>query len=89
MRDVVWSVDAQNDSLPALLDRMRDHAHEVLPPPSVEVDFFVTRTCRPEPLSLARQHLYLIFKEALHNVVKHAQASRVTIRLAARAATCS
>lgn len=30
-------------------------------------------------------HLYLIYKEALHNVVKHAQATTVTVQLAATA----
>jgi signal transduction histidine kinase len=82
LRDVVWSVDAQNDSFSALLDRLRDHAHEVLSLAEVEVDFFADPALTGEPLSLeARQALYLIFKESLHNIVKHARATVVTIRL--------
>jgi hypothetical protein len=52
LRDVVWSVDAQNDSFPALLDRLRDHAHEVLSLAGVEVDFFADPDLPAEPLSL-------------------------------------
>ena len=32
MSDAVWSIDARYDSAASLLDRLRDHAHEVLPP---------------------------------------------------------
>jgi signal transduction histidine kinase len=33
-----------------------------------------------------RHNLYLIYKEALHNVVKHARATTVTVQLAATTA---
>jgi signal transduction histidine kinase len=82
MSDVVWSIDARNNSILSLLDRMRDHAYEVLPAAGVELDFVVEPELRalalPSPL---RQSLYFIFKEALHNVVKHAHAQLVTVRL--------
>jgi signal transduction histidine kinase len=61
---------------------MRDHAHEVLSIANLEVDFnaepAVAALLLPQ---LTRQNLYLIYKEALHNVVKHAQATLVTVRL--------
>jgi signal transduction histidine kinase len=37
----------------------------------------------PLPLEL-RRPLYLIFKEAVNNVARHSQATRMTIRIAAR-----
>ena len=84
LRDVVWSVDTRHDSFADLLDRLRDHAHEVLPAAGIELDFAADLAGLPaEPLALEARHaLYLIYKEALHNVVKHARASEVTVRLA-------
>ena len=82
MNDAVWSIDARYDSAASLLDRLRDHAHEVLPPAGIELDFWVEPTLGGAVVPLAtRQALYFIYKEALHNVVKHAQAHQVHVRL--------
>ena len=83
MADVVWGLHTAPDSLPALLTHMRDHAYQVLPPAGLAIDFGVT----PEvptlhPSAEVNQSLYLIYKECLHNVVKHAHgASQVVVRL--------
>lgn len=85
MRDAVWSIDARYDSAASLLDRLRDHAHEVLPPAGLELDFGVEAGIATATVPLAtRQALYSIYKEALHNVVKHAHARQVHVRLRLR-----
>lgn len=82
MSDAVWSIDARYDSAASLLDRLRDHAHEVLPPAGLEIDFGAEAAVATAAVPLAtRQALYSIYKEALHNVVKHAQARQVQVRL--------
>ena len=82
MSDAVWSIDARYDSAASLLDRLRDHAHEVLPPAGLELDFAADAGIEAVAVPLAtRQALYYIYKEALHNVVKHAQARQVQVRL--------
>ncbi len=82
MSDAVWSIDARYDSAGSLLDRLHDHAHEVLPPTKVELDFWADAGVATVTVPLAvRQALYYIYKEALHNVVKHAQAQHVRVRL--------
>ena len=84
MSDVVWGLHQPAHSLPVLLDRLRDHAHEVLYPLGIEVDFETAPAVAAVALTPEALHgLYLIFKESLHNVVKHAQATRVTVRLTA------
>ncbi|MFC4791855.1 ATP-binding protein [Hymenobacter endophyticus] len=82
MSDVVWGIDARNDSFTSMLDRMHDHAHQVLPPAGLELDFYADPALAASSVSLGtRQALYLIYKEALHNAVKHARATQVTVRL--------
>ena len=85
MSDAVWSIDARYDSAASLLDRLRDHAHEVLPPAGLELDFWADEALAAATVPLAtRQALYYIYKEALHNIVKHAQAQQVWVRLRLR-----
>jgi signal transduction histidine kinase len=82
MSDAVWSIDARYDSAASLLDRLRDHAHEVLPPARLELDFGAEPSIGTAVVPLAtRQALYYIYKETLHNIVKHAHAQQVQVRL--------
>ncbi|MDO7873169.1 histidine kinase [Hymenobacter sp. ASUV-10] len=84
LQDVVWGYDAHNDAGHSLPDRMRDYAHELLG----EGELSVTLTADPAlaartlPMEM-RRTLYLIYKEALHNIAKHARAARhVAVALA-------
>ncbi len=81
--DVVWSLDAANDSFGHLIERLREHAHDVLGSAEIGVGFRVDNELEAARFAPdVRQHIYLIFKEALHNIVKHAHATRVDIGLA-------
>ncbi|MDO7851982.1 ATP-binding protein [Hymenobacter convexus] len=83
MADVVWGLHTSSEQLPEVLAHMRDHAHEVLANTHLTVDFAVSPAAATlQPGVAVCQSLYLIYKEALHNVVKHAHtATRVTVRL--------
>lgn len=87
MADVVWGLHASSALLPEVLAHMRDHAHEVFSYAGLTVDFAVTANVPALYPSVAVcQNLYLIYKEALHNVVKHAHgATLVTVRLSYKA----
>jgi ligand-binding sensor domain-containing protein/two-component sensor histidine kinase len=82
MSDVIWSIDSRNDRVEDLLQRMKEHLHEVLEPK--DIDYYI-ETLRINPKSKipvnVRQDLYLIFKEAINNVAKHSDATEVRIRL--------
>jgi signal transduction histidine kinase len=80
MRDIVWLLERKQDSIGDLVLRMRETAGRLLR----EIDF--TLECDSKKttarLSLdAKRHLFLFYKEAIHNVLKHSHASRVAIRL--------
>jgi signal transduction histidine kinase len=82
MKDVVWSIDARNDTMGGMIQYMQEHLHNMLMP--ANIDFELTHTGFAEQEKLAmnfRQNVYLTFKEAINNVVKHSGASRVLVDL--------
>jgi signal transduction histidine kinase/ligand-binding sensor domain-containing protein len=84
MGEIVWALNEKNDSLNDLLSYTRSYSVEYLSQNGIgyTVDF-------PEniPVSLVsgefRRNIFLSVKEILHNIVKHAQASHVSITMAA------
>lgn len=84
MSDIVWSIDNRYDTLEALTLRMKDFASEVLQAKNIAFEFQAQGIDDKKILDpVLKQNLYLIFKEAVNNIVKHAQASRVQVVLSA------
>lgn len=80
MSDVLWSIDARNDYAGNLTDRMREHAEQMLHALDIDVEFDFTETQQQQVLNPdTRQQLYLIFKEAINNIVKHSKATNVKV----------
>ena len=82
MRDIVWFLNPDFDTLTDMVARMREFARTLLA--GVDCEFAVPdeSSARSLPLEF-RRHVFFTFKEILHNIVKHASATRVTIRLEA------
>ncbi len=79
--DIVWSIDARNDTIGDLTDRMQDYASNVLPDKEINYQF---EGNMQEKLQVPfKENLYLIFKEAINNIAKHSNADRVKIALTA------
>jgi len=80
MSDIVWLVNPRRDTLFDLLSRLGDSAREILP-----AEQAIFRTENLESLKNVRlnmenrQHLFLIFKEAIHNALKHSEATEVVL----------
>jgi signal transduction histidine kinase len=82
MSDIVWSIDNNRDSLGALVNRIREVAEQLFQPVGVSIDFEAAGLPLDKKLPPEfRQHVFLIAKEALNNAARHAQASRIQIRL--------
>jgi ligand-binding sensor domain-containing protein/signal transduction histidine kinase len=80
MSDIVWAINPQKDSLHETVRRMRRFANEVLP--ARGITFTITAPELDVRLGAdERRHIYLIFKEALNNVLRHADATEVAIEL--------
>lgn len=82
MSDIVWSIDARNDTLSDFLSRMQDLTHNLLSEKEIDVSFRHHGMEGRRPVRVeVRQNLYYIFKEAIHNISKHSGATRVEIRI--------
>ncbi|MFQ5447969.1 MAG: triple tyrosine motif-containing protein, partial [Saprospiraceae bacterium] len=85
MRDLVWSIDSRRDQVKNLLDRMREHAAEILTPNDITFRFQLGDLPLEKKMPvIIRQHLFLIFKEAVTNICRHSCASSVVIFLGNR-----
>ena len=80
--EIVWAINPSNDTLEGLANYACKYAQEYLALAYVRyrVDLPTELPTTPIPPPL-RHNVFLAFKEAVHNVVKHAQASEAWIRL--------
>jgi hypothetical protein len=69
--DIIWSVDARNDTRDDLLLRMKEHTYNMLEN-AATIHFDVSGLERVTNMpQLVRQNSYLIFKEAINNIARH------------------
>ncbi|HTN38844.1 MAG TPA: triple tyrosine motif-containing protein, partial [Arachidicoccus sp.] len=80
MGDIVWSIDPRNDDNVSLFQRMERYGHRVFGSSAISIAFhnegYNEKQYMPQKV---RQNIMLIFKEALTNVVKHADAGQVDV----------
>jgi signal transduction histidine kinase len=82
MRDVIWSIDTQNERFVNLIDRMNEYLNLIFEDTAIVVDFKHAISNSNEFVDLiTKQNTYLIFKEAINNIVKHANSQNVKVRL--------
>ncbi len=82
MSDIVWSIDARNDTLSDFLGRMQDLTHSMLSEREIRVSFTQKGMDNKRPMRVeVRQNLYYIFKEAIHNIARHSGADSVEISI--------
>jgi signal transduction histidine kinase len=80
MRDIVWFNRTDVDTVRDLLMRMRETADGMMAKHnSFNFETFGEGLVRPISMEIRRE-IFLIFKEALHNILKHANAQRVDVR---------
>ena len=86
-RDLVWAIDPRSGDLKSLVTRLRRFASDLLESEDITFDLEVSEhQDRINLTSIQRHHLLLFLKEALHNVVRHAEASRVRMSITVRGA---
>ena len=64
LSDLVWAIDARNNSLQNLTDRMHNVLYQLLSPQNIEFTFNSFDSNKMELNQEYRQHVFLIYKEA-------------------------
>ena len=80
MNQIIWALNPKNDNLEGLVTYVRRFAFEYLEPTTIECIFDLPEGMPDRALSVeVRRNVYLVAREALHNVVKHSGATKVQI----------
>lgn len=80
VREVIWSLNTENDTLVSLISFIHQQAHRIFKKTTIKL-------CILSPDDLPsfniagekRRHIYLIISEALNNILKHSNARSATI----------
>jgi signal transduction histidine kinase len=82
MDDIVWSINPRNDSLENLLMRVRHFATTLFEAKGVDYSIEIQKNISEVRLPMDyRQHIYLILKEAINNLVKYADAGQAWLEV--------
>jgi ligand-binding sensor domain-containing protein/two-component sensor histidine kinase len=81
--DIIWSVNSKHDTLDEMASRMRRYAAELFDSANIDYDLQLDRAFEEKKLIMEqRRDVYLLFKEAVSNISKHAEAKKVVIKIA-------
>ncbi len=82
-RDFIWTLNPSQDSFHDVMIYLKDFGDELFDKTGIE--FRVSGISKElEPIKLPiewRRHLILIFKEAMNNVIKHAECTNLTLKI--------
>jgi ligand-binding sensor domain-containing protein len=82
MDDIVWSINPRNDSLENLVLRVKKFATRLFEARNIDYRIEIRDDIRSVRLPVDyRQHIYLIMKEAINNLVKYADATEALVCL--------
>ena len=80
VRDIVWLLRPQGDHRIGTVEHLRETSSIMLE--TLEWHFTANEDAWQAELSEdANRHLFLFFREALHNIMRHAQAAKVDVRV--------
>ncbi|MEJ1238395.1 two-component regulator propeller domain-containing protein [Chryseolinea sp. T2] len=82
MSDIVWSLNSNNESFEKLQNRMLTFAAMILASRNILFDFTADEELKRIQFTVEqRKNVFLIFKEALHNMVKYSDCKTAWITL--------
>jgi ligand-binding sensor domain-containing protein/two-component sensor histidine kinase len=82
MSDIVWTINPENDSFEKIAFRMRSITHSLMKAKKIDYTFKVDENLNDLKMPMiTRRNFYLIFKEAMNNLVKYSFATRVSVSL--------
>jgi ligand-binding sensor domain-containing protein/signal transduction histidine kinase len=84
MSDIVWAIDPRKDHLSDLTQRMRRFCSDVFTARHITFEFHAPEAARDIELGAdVRRQVFLIFKESVHNIVRHSSCTRAAVTFSA------
>jgi signal transduction histidine kinase len=86
IRDTVWALNPDNDSIEQLIEKMKAFGYQILTAKDIAFGFanHINLDKVPKITMEQRRNVYLIFKEAINNIAKHSEATTVLVSLSAQ-----
>lgn len=82
--EIVWTVNPEHDTLRALVAYLTTHTQQYLSATGLRCRLRIPNALPEVVITAARRHhLFMLLKEALHNIVKHAHATEVSLEITA------
>lgn len=82
MREIVWSLNTQYDNLKDFVQYTRRYAVQYFDKSKIKLNIEAPMDVQDIELNgLVRRNVFLVYKEALHNIIKHSQASEVNVQI--------
>jgi Histidine kinase-, DNA gyrase B-, and HSP90-like ATPase/Histidine kinase len=82
MDDIVWSINPKNDDLENILVRMSRYAAELFDAKAIDYQIIIPENLKEFKLSMEqRRDVYLIFKEAVNNLVKYSKCKNAVVEI--------
>jgi len=82
LSDIVWNINPRYDDLENLFIRMKRYAADMLEGKNISAELVFPAIEHPVTLPMdQRRDFYLIFKEAVNNLVKYSKASRALVEV--------
>ncbi len=80
--DIVWSINPQNDELSNIVARIRRHSSELFDAKGIDYQIVMPEEISDIKLTMEqRRDVYLIFKEAVNNLLKYSKCTLVIIEI--------
>ena len=82
MSEIVWAIQPKNDDTLHLVDRISAFANQLLSTRNIKFLFEQPLPVQAPQIAMeVRRNIYLICKETLNNIVKHARATQVSMEV--------
>ena len=83
LQDTVWAINPRHDTIEELVAKMKDFATTMIPAKGMKLTFIDNYNTEIEQkLDMPQRHsMFLMYKEAVNNIIKHSNAKSVEIRI--------
>jgi ligand-binding sensor domain-containing protein len=76
MSDIVWAINPANDTFKNMMDRLQIFAYKILGAKNISLQMDIPESLQHTKLTMPqRKNIYLIMREAIHNVAKYSEAT--------------